>query len=356
MIIFSPVLFGAASYISPHIFYSTFTAVALLCMALMIKEKNLTFWYITIFFIALATLSLEYAPLLIITFILSIYLNRKSLFHEYNKRRFLTLLFKSIAVYLSVIIFLWPAGIVKLSLVKNYLFFTYFTLIRGQDYGTQNFISAWIGRCRQSPVEIIAVIVSLGATFFLLKQKKWLVPFVVYCMLILLTTMRNASPSPTYISSLVMTGLILFGFIVAYVPGVNKAVKYVIVFAVIALNVLSFLYIFQPSFNSANKREQEKLDKVIELIESQPDENILIFRDFLPTIHYYIPHKKFDSYRQIKEVEALIQVNKYRGILYAGKEKKQVLEIVKAQYPAVKYLSLFLGSVTEDDVVYYTLF
>ena len=346
MILFSPVLFDTVAFISPHMIYSLFTAVVLLLTAVIIKEKKLTYWYGALLCLALSTITIEYSPLLIVTFVISIYLNRKQLFPGWDKKEIVLFIAKSVLFYFLVIFIVWPAGIVKLSLIKSYIMYVYAATIRSEYYGTQNYLTVWLYRFKLSPVELTIIFLSIGSAVFMLKRRKWIFPFVLYCLLILLATIRNKSPASSHVSSFVTTGIILSGIIINNALSTKKITKFSAIFCIIALNYASFVYLFLPPYHRRYDLLYNQLNGMVEYVNKHYNERILVHRECLMTLHYYFPEKKIDSFREAREIGGFIQKGgEYSRVIYWGADKCGVLEKMKMKY----------ASYEKDDVLYFNL-
>jgi hypothetical protein len=345
MIVFSSALFDTVAFISPHMTYAFFTGVVLLLTAAMIKKNDLALWYGTIVCLALATLSVEYSPVLFVAFIISIYVNKKYLFPEWTGKDLRILIGKSAAVYFLSIFIVWPSGILKLSIIKSYVYFAYWAIVRGGNYGTESFIKVWLQRFALSPVEYGIIFLSLGISIFMLKKRRWLSPFVAYCSALFLLTMRNTSPASSHISSFVAAGIILSGVLVNDVLKMEITVKTVITLLFVVLNCLSFVYFFLPQYRMKYGLLYRQLNGMVEYVETHYNEKMLVQRECLMTLHYYYPQKKMDSFRWASEIEAFVQKNRYASIIYWGAEQRSVIDKLRMKYSVYQ----------KDDIVYFRL-
>jgi hypothetical protein len=346
MILFSPALFDTVAFISPHMTYALFTGIVLLLTARMIKNRKPVSWYIVIVCLALATVSVEYAPLLIITFVLSVYINRKELFPGWGKKEYCLYSGKSILAYILTILIVWPAGIVKLSLVKSYVFFAYWATVRGGNYGTQNFIEVWLNRFKMSPVEFSTIFLSIIIAIIVIKKNKWLFPLIAYCVLDFLVTIRNTSPSSSHSASFIVSGIILSGVVLNVLFNGAKKIKLMIATLVLSLNCVSYSYLYLPPFRLRYELLTKQLNDIVEYVKMNNNGNYLVHRECLMTLHYYFPEKKMDSFRLSSELDGFINKgNRYTRIIYWGLEGEKTIEKLLTEYNVCQ----------KNDIIYFAL-
>jgi hypothetical protein len=198
---------------------------------------------------------------------------------------------RSILLVLAIVAVAWPAGLFKLTLAKNYIFFTYFAVVRGSSFGTSSAASVWFNRIAAYPVEFGLLVVGVLIGVGLLARRRldaWLLPFAAYGFLMMLTTLLNRSPDLTYISSLaavlvVITGTALVSALAGLRPVVGTIVSATIL-TVVAL--LGFSNVRRASSSI------DLSDVVVDLLARNDTARarVAIPGVFLPTVHYYFPN------------------------------------------------------------------
>ena len=150
---------------------------------------------------------------------------------------------KSLLLFVLVILIVWPGGLLKLTLFKNYLFYGFFAIFKGQTYGSDSIGDLWKQRILSSPIEYGLIIIGIGYFLYLLTKGRkydYLLPLIVYSFIIFITTFRNRSTSPTYISSilppLLVIGVAAFSVLVDSLKN-KKNIRY---FSIIML-IVSFI-------------------------------------------------------------------------------------------------------------------
>jgi hypothetical protein len=196
----------------------------------------------------------------------------------------------------------WPAGLFKLSILKDYTFFVYFALRRSHEYGTDPFYRVWWGRVLASPVEYFLGLGALAwyAVAWLRGRKEaWALPFLIYAALLFGTTLRNRSTSPIYVSSLLPSLHILAGAALGRWAGSpirqRVAVAAVVIGAALASNYCNFLSA------RVSGEGPSPADLVVDYYrDRRPDSRrILVPFGLLPALHYYFPGGKFLPYREV---------------------------------------------------------
>jgi hypothetical protein len=238
-----------------------------------------------------------------------------------------------------VLAFVWPAGLFKLTIIKNYLFFLHAIFVKG--YSTQSFFEVWVQRVISSPIEYIVIIFSLG--FFLFNfikcQKTYqLTPFVVYAALLLFTVVGNTSTSPTYISSLMPPLYIISGIALAQVIGLGKMMFKTcsVIFIVSILLTNNYFYLSKAMY----KHQGNNLNKIL----------------MLPTIHYYFPQLELSSYTEELHIDNIIdrlESENFDGLVYMNGNNELILKkIADIFYVRTAYIFAHEGNY---NIAYYQL-
>ena len=321
LFVFSSANFYTAAQITPHGMYVFMVIVTLVLLAKLLQTTNIRYLYYIVISLALSFMVIEYALLLFFTVIVCLFIERKQLFEDWSKKDFLRYFLILAGLFLCVILVVWPGGLLKLSLLKNYLFFTYFVFFRGSSYGEQSFWQVWLDRFTASPVIYTLILLTTIVALSRVKHNRWYMGFLVYSFLIFITTFRNTSASPTYISSL-LPPLFLVGGIVLSLDlsrffSKNKTGLVVtLIFIVIAS---SFYQIFMKK---SEKISSTALKDIVTFVKNEQSDSIFIDRDLLPTFHYYMPERHFSSYSEITEsYESIVDnvlTGSYDGVLYEG--------------------------------------
>ena len=198
-------------------------------------------------------------------------------------------------LFLLIFCLAWPAGILKLSVIKNYLFFIYFTMYRSRAYGSDPVWQVWLGRFLASPVEYALALVGVvwvGARLLRGRVERWSLPFLAYTVLMAGTTLRNRSTSPRYVSSLVPPLHVLAGLAVARMGGQSTTRRMAVGVAVLTAALASYSLNPPPA---GRGRSISPADRLVEYYRHHAvgDGAVVIPMLLLPTMHYYVPEIRF---------------------------------------------------------------
>jgi hypothetical protein len=311
-----PFSISAAFTVSPHALYALVSFLTLMSAAAFLADGSRAAWYGMFILLALSFLTLEYAVLLLPA--LAPCAARWRAFR--GARPSLGL---GLALFVGTILLAWPAGLFKLTLVKNYLFFAYFTLRKADAYGTGSLWEVWWGRFTGWPVGWLAI---LGTLPWVARQAarrgagRPLAPFVIYAALVGLTTLRNRSPSATYVSSLMaplgLTSGVALGHALSRVASARlryaaAAVGLAALLTDHTVNALLPRYAVPPT---------TPVDQLVADLRRRPwphHDTILLPRELLPTLTYYFPDQPFIAYdpADAAEVDRLAWGSGAKGVV-----------------------------------------
>jgi hypothetical protein len=330
--LFSTTNIQTSSQITPHGLYVLTVIISLLLISKFLKTKKVNFFYLAIVSTAFAFLAIEYALLVLFTLLCCVWVQRREFFSGWTPKDFLVrAVIVPAALFFGTIFVVWPAAWLKLSLARNYVFFAYFAVVRGGEYGTQAFWEVWLNRFLHSPVEYILIVPAAAFAILRVKQRKWYLPFLIYPFLVFICTFRNTSTSPTYISSLLPPLFILSGIVISDLLGKFSQPKRKVVCTIIVILLFGSCY-FRLFLPISRELPEQKLKYVVNYIQKNGlyDGNTLVDRDFLPTLHYYFPAKLLPSYRKSNEtfqsITEKIRNNSYDDILFCAEEDRFAFE------------------------------
>jgi hypothetical protein len=338
LILFSPSLFFTTSLVSPHGMYVLLSLISLFLMAKAVATKKEAYFILSMVTIALAFVTLEYAFLLLLCWFVStgtVFLMDRAAFPHPWK-----FIIRSLCIYGLVTVVLWPASILKLSLVKGYVFLAYFVIVRGHVYTSTPLLQFWWNRIYGSPVEYsVLALGTILAVYCIFKRKKTaLVPFVAYVIFIFLLELRHIAPVPTYVSSLVAAGFVAAGMSVSELFQKKTRLQS----AVLAVFcTLSFLYLYFSYMPRQKSPRLELRTEMKEIIKKEMPKKVLVVRPLLSLVHYYFRRIKADSYtsEDYSRVESIADIrtaltrnSDYDGIIYNGNSAEEVEAVIAERY------------------------
>jgi hypothetical protein len=351
-----------ATQITPHGIYVLVVIIGLFLIAKLLQTNSLHYWYYLVLTLALSFVSIEYAPLLLITLILCVLIHHRTLFPNWTRCQFIYLIVFSAIIFFGSILIIWPGGLLKLSLLKNYTFFVYFTFIRGEEYGAGTFWSVWWDRISIDPILYILIIVASIIACIKVPRHNWYLPFLIYPFLMIITTLRNTSISPTYISSLFPPLYVLVAVILCnHLKYLSKPLYIAIIWLIIPFFLYKIHYDFIPY--QTKRAEYTPFKNVVNYLSANRFENKKFIIDWriLPTLNFYLPHGHFSSYNSssktaedIISIKTLLENSTYDGVLYISADQ------INFQKQLQRYFSVEAEIVSSDPLsrivyVYYKL-
>jgi Dolichyl-phosphate-mannose-protein mannosyltransferase len=330
----SPSNITTAAQISAHGMYTLMAIITLCLMAKLLQTNDLRYWYCTIIAMALSFAVMEYAPLLLITFIICMFIQRGKLFINWTAQNHKQLFALSVILFIGVIFVVWPGAWLKLTLVKNYMFFTYLIFAREGEFGTRTAWEVWSQRFVKSPFEYILIIPLFLIALIHIKRHIFYLPFLLYSILMIIITFRNTSPFPTYISSLLPSLYILSGMVLADCLKHSKKLLNIVVPAAVVLVFSAYMWFYFIPYKSKEESYTPLKDLVNYFrVNALEDKRVLVDRRLLPTLHYYFPHKHFYSYRDkvgsMTSIKQELWRSSYDGVLYGGKNHYALEELLR---------------------------
>ena len=298
---------GTSTMVTPHIPYVFFTTLTLLLFAGFLLTGRQRLWYLSVAAFAGAFCSIDYAILLPITFAACFFVFRK------ERRLSRATLVRSVLLLLGLLLVLWPVGLLELSAVKGYFYIAYLAMQRKGSYGEYGPLTVWWQRFAAAPVEYSLDLISLtGVLAFwnrpaVRQYRAILLPCLVYAFLMLLTTLKNTSLNPTYVSSIlpplaIVTGVAFAALAARIRPALRAAVAFPLLLATVAggLQVIAR----RPAVDPPNSDAQ-----TIAVLRqaSLQDSTLLVPYEILPTLSYYFPRMRLHPFLSTDDQAAIQQ-------------------------------------------------
>ena len=297
---------GTAAQITPHIPYVFFTVLTLLLFAGYLETGSRRLWYASILAFALAYCSIDYAILLVITFAACLVFFR-------DRRPDWRTLLRSLLLFAGVLAILWPIGLFEVSAIKGYFYIAYLAMQRKGSYGYVGPLEVWITRIMNSPVEYGIDFLALLITAYGWRSEAFrryravLLPCIIYAGLMLLTTLKNTSLNPTYMSSVLPPLAIVSGIAVAVIMRkLSTPARAAIAAAVIvATAVGGYPLVLHAQQRPAVFRESNIFAALHEA--GLEHATLVVPYDILPTISYYFPDMHLRPYLDSDDTAAVLE-------------------------------------------------
>lgn len=311
---------ATAAQITPHAIYVPAVLAALYAMVRWTQQPDDRRFAFVGVAVGFGLAAMEYAPLLVVSIVAVYFLLKRTKVNAAGGNRPWGMLGRLMAVALATVFVLWPGGLLKLSLFKNYILFGYIAIVRGGEYGTGNMIDVWAGRFAHSPVEYLLILLGLWYCIANFRGDRRYWALLCYVALVLLTTLRNTSPAPTYVASMLPPLYVLCGVALERLLGRRPVVARRLALAAVAGVIIVNGFRAAPA-EAAPQRDQ--VGTVVTYFKARGGGagRILVPRSYLPSLHYYYPTLDIASY---SESDGLANAARqaldsgYSGLLYTG--------------------------------------
>ncbi len=322
--------------LTPHISYVFFTILSLLTFARYIQTGFIRVWYWSVVAFAPAFCSVEYAILLPLAFVITVALYP-------NRRLSGSVLLRSALIFLLCVLVLWPIGLLEMSALKGYFSISYLAMQRSGVYGDGSPLSVWIHRFYEAPVEFIGIAVGVTALIFSALRRRtspFLTPFLIYSLLMLMTTLKNRSLNPTYISSILPPLFVIAGIgFTSLIHSAKPVVQILLTASALLLICTNGYQMILRKDTSLNTRPEAGIIASIQANRMESS-NILVPSDFLPVISYYYPKMQLHAYLKTDDANTLIEkLRNYNAETIIGVEatlrKKLLIDGIRVGFTSI---------------------
>jgi len=232
-----------------------------------------------------------------------------------------------IAVFVLVFVLLWPGALLKLSVLKGYLFQAYVVFVKKSlAYGDQDIVRVWLSRFAADPVGSCLLLVGAGYGaygFFTRTIDKTLLPIYLYPTAIFCANLLNRAAFNTYAMSMYP---FLFMFAAAWLWRWTNRLSTTGVRRVTIVGGLAAVMVVNVVLEKLERPEDTaELAAVIHTLETvaAPVDSVLVSHGLLATASYYLPafevHTLYLEDTLTATAEKLDQ-KIYRYFLFSGTE------------------------------------
>jgi hypothetical protein len=279
----------AVTDLSTHVIFLWVSMLGLILIARFANEPARRNYYVALAGCAVALCAQEYGMLLFACLALAVFLRREEVRREWPGWFRLALV--SIGVAAGVILVVWPAGVLKGTLVEGILLIGYLSKYRKGSFGTETPMGVWIERFQHETVDcvvLLACVVAIGLYLWRSPRRNALLPVLLYPAIMLLTMLKNTSGNPRYFSSIpapvIAAAAVLMGERLRKVPAVAMAAGICAIAAVLAVSA------WAPAIASGS-RTDPGLIPMIELARREPVHTMLAPFLYRPSLSYYFPDR-----------------------------------------------------------------
>jgi len=298
--------------LGPHQLFAACIVATLLLLAAAAKAPERfcrNYWYAAIAVTAIAFCLLEVALALILTVLIYGHLMRARL------KPSLGFAVKSVGVFLLTVLIVWPGALLKLSLIKAYLFMAYLAVFRHDAWGPGATLSGtWGLRFIESPVPWVAAV--FAAVYFLKARREGavLIPFAVFSVLMAGAIFPVKTAMARYTLPL-WPGLVLFGAFACglALAGRKPAFRYPAILAI----CIAMLASSWPSLRSTLPTRNTRDEAMLALIRDRglAAKTVMVPHEDVPMLHYYFRGSHFRQYYEESVIPAALHSGTIDGAI-----------------------------------------
>ena len=299
--------------LAPHLAFVFFSSTTLLFLSKVMVDGTRRDWYAAVVAAGAAFCTLEVTFVLVAVLAIGAWRRRKALAAD------LRFCGTSMAVFITTVLVIWPAGLLKLTFAKAYLFMAYLALFRKAAWGNAGFAGAWALRFALSPLEWILIAVGLVLFFRRRREPVALAvePFVWFGLLMVLTLVRVNGEGPRYSTPFLFAFDVIAGWMIASaVPFREIRARYATVLGIVVL--LGAVSAWKLSYYHPG--DSPRLRSILGTIRAQGSEDLSILapQDDLPSLHYYLPHAQVHGYLYQPGAGAFLGFGQFDVVVYPG--------------------------------------
>jgi hypothetical protein len=291
----------AASSISQHVLFTFFCVASLLACSLFFRNLESKWFYATLALMACAVCTVETSAVLLSALGLSMIVEHRRIREKWPTLKALAgLLLRGAGVFLLAILVCWPVGLLKLGIAKGFLYLAYIAVYR-KTFSPLSPLGLWEANFRASPWEYILLAVGVIAAFIVWRnfaQRRELLPWLAFIVIFFVVMLKVTAPYPYYYAPLTAAFCTATG--VAFGIFWNRGqwpVRTAIALAVLASAAGMTVQVREAMRES--KAAKTFLPVVLQVVGEhpvQPDQQLYLPYQLVPTLHYYHPEIKTVGY------------------------------------------------------------
>ena len=310
--VFSYALVRTSLEIAPHCVFVLCFVASLMLLAKAVQTGDVKYWRWGLAPAAIAFCTLEVAFVLLATFAIFAWVERKRFFPGWPATRTLRWLVVSVLLFAAVVFAVWPGAFLYLAFLKSYAVLAYLAVFRKSPWGQVGLLETWWIRVASSPMEWVAMVA--GLIVFVRKPVRAALPFLVFAVLMMGATLRVLTDSPRYVSPFLPALQIAAGAAIGSLLAARKPRTGAIVAVAVCAEL--FLGSLQQGLSHRVQPDAHALAVISWLREHPLDgRRVLVPQNDLPAIHYYFPRIQLRSYADAVELAAAYEQGGFDGVL-----------------------------------------
>jgi hypothetical protein len=278
--------------LAPHQMFVMWVLFSLLCAAKAFRTGDRRAWYAAAVFGGSAFCTLEVAFVLVFALVATAWLAARQRGFDWATARNCTLLFLATTIVVN------PPALLKLHIVKSYLFMAYLAVFRSNQWGDVSYGEMWVRRLTSSPVEWLLLPIA-AVVWWRTRQNaaaRAATPFLIYGAAMFLVMVRVTGGSMRYTLPFlpaldVFSGFTLAGVLLRWRP----AARYVAVVAIFLAHLAATAHYLGGRPPRTDCGPVLLFDRM--RAQHFDDKRMLAPFYLVPALHYYFPNGEFLPYQ-----------------------------------------------------------
>lgn len=299
--------------IAPHQLFVLCSAASLLAAAKALQTGERPHWYTAVALAGITFATLGVALVLVPVLGLVAWIERRRLKLDW------TFALRSVGVFLGALLVVWPAAILKLSLLKTYMFMVYLALFRRAPWGETSFLDTWRVRLFSSPVDWLLVAAALVVywRWTSLPERRVTLPILTFGLLMLVALLRMKTEGVRYLTPFLPALQVFAGFTLGAALTIWRSrARHAALAALCAV----------IGWNTARQvaahpmRTDPRPAAVLAAIRAQglAEKTLLVPQGDVPVIHYYFPRTQLKGYLEESSIPVELAECRCDAVLYPG--------------------------------------
>jgi hypothetical protein len=290
--------------LSSHVPFIWFSIATLVVIGRLVVTRSMRWYYAALACCAVSFCVLEYGVLLGASLLVAVWLVRKELFANWHLREAIRCVAWSVLLIVGILLLLWPAGVIKGTVVEGFIYIVYLSRYRKNSYGNTTPLESWQSHFALSPLDFTVFFLCFSITvvgIWRSRHRNILLPILTYAILLSLSTFKNTATAPRYISSLFapvyfVAAVILFDRVrrVPNVIAISGAVALVLALAISAWRITVWPYL--------TPRPPSDMRLLISFVRAHQKDSYFVPLGFVPELEYYFPHTSIRPLRPGYEI------------------------------------------------------
>ncbi len=318
-VVFDPLLAHTGKFVAHHMFFILTTFVALVVLARAFRDGSTRDFLVFAVLLGVLFATLEYALVVCASAVLALLvlpnpwlaLNRQGVAVSYK-------LLAAAGAAVVAFALLWPAGILKLNVLKGYAILSAMGVQEASEFPLQTVLGEFF---LESPVMILFCLIGLGLLarrIFSGPASLWLLTLALFPTIVLAINLRNAIAKPVYLSVILPYLILLAGWALWVVASRWTRRPVIACAVVVAVCALANA----PALAKAGAHAFPFWPQVFEFFDqhARPGDRVLVSNVVDPVVlAYYKPQLKVDRgygwESAIQETLAAIRNRDYRFLM-----------------------------------------